>query len=114
MAPVYGTLARVAARCALLGMLWSVPSFAVDCTPEFVPEAQSRCTTEASTECVLITWFINDMPVQCRLVGSTLAWWAGVPTTGTAIDPSSGQLILIYTFKPLALMPSAPTGVGVS
>ncbi len=83
---------------------------AVDCTPPYVIEAQARCKTEVSP-CMLITWSINGMPAQCRLIGSTLQWWVGIPTTGTTIDPSSGQLILTYTFKPLGKVPNAPTNV---
>lgn len=63
---------------------------------------------------MLITWAMNDFPAQCRLMNGTLAWWVGLPTAGSVIDPSSGQPILIYTWVPFTGQhrPSAPGGFG--
>jgi hypothetical protein len=88
---------------------------AVDCTAPFVVQAQARCSTEAGPECVLITWVLNRLPAQCRLVNGALVWWVGLETTGAIIDPSSGQLILTYTWVPFTgqHLPTAPTGFVV-
>jgi hypothetical protein len=105
-----GELGAVAMKPPWLSLLPSVAlSQAVDCTAPFVTEAQKRCPTEA--QCVLITWALNGMPAQCRLVNGSLVWWVGLPTTGTTIDPSSGQLIVTYTWVPFTgqHLPKAPS-----
>ncbi len=111
LALAYGTLARLAA-----GILLSGAAHAVDCTAPYVTEAAARCSSEAAP-CMLIAWFMNGMPAQCRLVGSALEWWVGVPSAGTTIDASTGQLVIVYTYQPLAQWlraPSAPTGITVN
>jgi len=112
----------------LFGSLLCAPSLAVGpvyCNQAFVAEAQSRCASETTEEpCTLISWEMYGQPARCQLVGNTLAWWVGVPTTGSVIDPSSGELTLIYTWIPLSKLapaytfaplgvPKAPTDVKV-
>jgi|SRR5579863_2937806 len=87
-------------RCALL-LLWASFAHAVECSPAYVAEAQSRCATE-TYPCTLITWALDGVPARCQLTNGVLSWWVGVPTTGTTIDPSSGQLIVTYVFVPIA------------
>lgn len=96
------------------GTLLGTPCFAdgpVNCNQSFVPEAQSRCASEPATgPCTLIYWEIYGQPARCQLVGSNLAWWVGIPATGNSIDPATGELVLTYTWVPLAL-PGAPTNL---
>jgi hypothetical protein len=111
----------------LFGTLLCTPSLAagpVYCNQSFVAEAQSRCATEpADDPCTLITWAMYEQPARCQLVGNTLVWLVGVPT-GTAMDPSSGELEVIYKWVPLTKpapayllaplgVPKAPTDVRV-
>jgi hypothetical protein len=105
----------------LFGALLCTPSLAVGpvyCNQSFVAEAQSRCASESTDEpCTLISWAMYGQPARCQLVGNTLVWWVGLPT-GTAKDPSSGELTVVYTWVPLtkaapAYM-SAPRGVPMA
>jgi hypothetical protein len=85
----------------------------MNCNQSFVPQAQSRCTSEPANEpCTLIYWQIHGQPARCQLVGNNLAWWVGVTSGGTAIDPSTGELAPTYNWVPLAL-PKAPTNVTI-
>lgn len=99
----------------LLGALLCLPSFAIDCTPAFVAEAATRCATETGP-CTLITWQNGQSPLSCQLnaAGTALSWWVGIGTTGTVLDPSSGQLEVVYTFVPLIIAPLSPTGTGAA
>jgi hypothetical protein len=112
--PEAGSVLRILAL--VFGALLCTPCLAdgpVSCNQSFVQEAQSRCKSEPDTgPCTLIYWEIHGQPARCQLVGSNLAWWVAVPTTGTAIDPSTGELKLTYTWGPLGL-PRAPTNVIV-
>jgi hypothetical protein len=113
----------------LFGALLCAPSLAVGpvyCNQSFVAEAQSRCASEPADEpCTLIAWAMNGQPARCQLVGNTLVWLVGVPTTGTVIDPSSGELTVTYTWVPLTKpapaymsaplrVPKTPTDVRVN
>ena len=108
----------------LFGALLCTPSLAVGpdyCNQSFVADAQSRCASEPTgAPCTVIFWEMFGEPARCQLLGTTLVWWVGVPTTGTAIDPSSGVLELTYNWVPLTQaapaytvaplsVPSAPT-----
>ncbi len=100
----------------LCGMLLCTPSLAegpVNCTPSFVAEAQSRCTSEPTDEpCTLIYWEISGQPARCQLVGNTLVWWVGVPVVGTVIDTTTGEPTVNYTWVPLSV-PKPPSDVRV-